>query len=390
MPRNGSGTMSRTNSRFSGSTVWQSDYNATQKIDYQGHDAHDNDLATEITDSLSRSGKGAMLANLDFGNFKAVNMAAPTARTDGVNLAALQDGAFTWLGTTAGTGTAYTASSTPSFASYAVGQTFRFIAHTANTGGATLNINSVGAVPIRKDDATTVLSANDIPASSIVTVVYDTTSTPHFRLIAINQNTWVRGNTFGSPDAATNLRSNGTNKWVIDTSGVLTGQNGNNIVNCSSSGQNLILESGSAALCRVSGGNSLNFSAGGADRLVLTAGALTYSDSRLDIEASTSGLILTIGNEADNLITFGATGGITIKSNPMGIATGSNITLDCNGSSLSSGIQLQKGGFTCLGIRGDGDLYLDLQTVAATAGAIAEYLVIDVNGTTRKIALYAV
>src|SRR3977135_4501035 len=40
------------------------------------------DLATELTDSVDRSGKGAMLADLAMGGFKITNVGPPSASTD--------------------------------------------------------------------------------------------------------------------------------------------------------------------------------------------------------------------------------------------------------------------------------------------------------------------
>lgn len=58
---------------------------------------------------------------------------------------------------------------------YVTGQTFKFKANTANTGAATLNVNSLGAKTIKKD-VTTDLATGDILANQIVTVIYDGTN----------------------------------------------------------------------------------------------------------------------------------------------------------------------------------------------------------------------
>lgn len=70
---------------------------------------------------------------------------------------------------------AYTITLSTAPNAYAVGQTFRFKANTANTGAATLNVNSLGAKTIVKGVNTT-LSNGDIAASQIVTVTYDGTN----------------------------------------------------------------------------------------------------------------------------------------------------------------------------------------------------------------------
>lgn len=63
----------------------------------------------------------------------------------------------------------------PNFGAYFVGMTIMFKANTANTGAATLNVNALGAITIKKlrDQD---LSTGDIEASQWVIVVYDGTN----------------------------------------------------------------------------------------------------------------------------------------------------------------------------------------------------------------------
>ncbi len=68
----------------------------------------------------------------------------------------------------------YVITLTPAPAAYAEGQVFHFKANTANTGAATLNVNSLGAANILKHNDQT-LDTGDIEAGQIVTVVYDGT-----------------------------------------------------------------------------------------------------------------------------------------------------------------------------------------------------------------------
>jgi hypothetical protein len=74
-----------------------------------------------------------------------------------------------------GASDAYAVTLTPVPTSYVTGMIIRFKANSANTGAATLNVNSLGAKTIKKS-VTTDLSDNDILASQIVTVVYDGTN----------------------------------------------------------------------------------------------------------------------------------------------------------------------------------------------------------------------
>lgn len=63
----------------------------------------------------------------------------------------------------------------PAPTAYAIGQTFRFKAATANTGGATLNVNGLGAKAIVRGVNTT-LADGDIAANMLCTVMYDGTN----------------------------------------------------------------------------------------------------------------------------------------------------------------------------------------------------------------------
>jgi hypothetical protein len=66
-----------------------------------------------------------------------------------------------------------TLTSAPS--AYVVGQLFHFKANTANTGAATLNVNSLGAKTIKKLHDQD-LADNDIEAGQMVIVAYDGTN----------------------------------------------------------------------------------------------------------------------------------------------------------------------------------------------------------------------
>jgi hypothetical protein len=114
------------------------------------------------------------------GNFRHTGVADGVARTDYAALGQTQNGAFLWGGTAGGTANAATISLNPPLAAYAAGQAFRFISSAANTSSVTLNVNGVGAVALNKGDGTVALSAGDLPASAMVTVVHDGT---RFRLI---------------------------------------------------------------------------------------------------------------------------------------------------------------------------------------------------------------
>lgn len=85
-------------------------------------------------------------------------------------------------GVDAGTTDAYAVSLTPNLTSYAAGESFNIFCNTANTGAATLNIDSLGAKSITFPDGSA-LTDNFIAAGSIIHVVYDGT-----KFLLISQN----------------------------------------------------------------------------------------------------------------------------------------------------------------------------------------------------------
>jgi hypothetical protein len=69
----------------------------------------------------------------------------------------------------------YAITLSPALAAYTAGQVFRFKAATANTGAATLNVNSLGAKSILRPDGSA-LADGDIAANQLVQVIYDGTN----------------------------------------------------------------------------------------------------------------------------------------------------------------------------------------------------------------------
>lgn len=72
----------------------------------------------------------------------------------------------------AGSNDTYACNLSPAIGSYAAGTHYRFKANTANTGAATINLNSIGALTIKKNHDQD-LADNDIEVGSIVECIYD-------------------------------------------------------------------------------------------------------------------------------------------------------------------------------------------------------------------------
>lgn len=81
-------------------------------------------------------------------------------------------------GSDAGSTDAYAYTPSPAPAAYVTGAHYRFKANTANTGAATVNVNSLGAKTIKKmaGAITTDLADNDIRAGQWVDLIYDGTN----------------------------------------------------------------------------------------------------------------------------------------------------------------------------------------------------------------------
>ena len=193
MARNGSGTytLPAGNPVVTGTTISSTWANNTL-----------NDLGNAMTASLAYDGQTIPVANLPMGSFIHTGVGNATVRTNYASAGQVQDSTLTYLTSVSGTDT-ITATAPVSMNAYAAGQTFRFIAAGANTTtSVTLNINSIGAKNITKN-GTTALAVGDIPASSVVVVVYDGTQfqlttlptyTPTITLSS--NNTWTGKQTF--------------------------------------------------------------------------------------------------------------------------------------------------------------------------------------------------
>lgn len=167
-----------------------------------------SDVATALTDCVTRDGQSPPTANVPMGGFQITGLANGTTRGAAVNAGQVQDGGLTTLGSVAGTDT-ITAASAPLITAYVAGQTFDFIAAGANTTNAvTLNINSLGAKSVTEYGAIA-LAPGDIQAGQSVRVRYDgtqfqvisgitPTASASFRNKLINGNfdNWQRGTSF--------------------------------------------------------------------------------------------------------------------------------------------------------------------------------------------------
>lgn len=103
--------------------------------------------------------------------------------TAGPSKSGIQNSSYTYAAD-AEASDAYAITVSPAPSAYAAGQRFLFKANTANTGAASLNVNSLGAKTIKKHTDQD-LATGDIEAGSVVEVVYDGTNFQAVSFLAV-------------------------------------------------------------------------------------------------------------------------------------------------------------------------------------------------------------
>jgi hypothetical protein len=98
----------------------------------------------------------------------------PTAGDHAVNAGNVQSGALIYAGS-AGSGGNYTVTLTPTPGAYTAGMIVNLVANHSNTGAATLNVNSLGDISIKKG-VTNDLDAGDIASGQAVSLMFDGTN----------------------------------------------------------------------------------------------------------------------------------------------------------------------------------------------------------------------
>lgn len=172
---NGSGVFTRTNGTNSGANLWENDRDAGIKITAENHDNQDQDLADGIQNCLTKDGQNFPTADLPLNNQKHTGVGAATAATHYARTDQVQNGAFMWGGTAAGTADAITFNLTPTLTAYTTGLTVRFLASgTTTVTNPTININAAGAKTVKDQDGNA-LSVGDIASGTVYEAVYDGT-----------------------------------------------------------------------------------------------------------------------------------------------------------------------------------------------------------------------
>lgn len=166
MPRNGAGTytLPAGNPVIPNTTISSSVQNTTM-----------SDVASAITQSIAKDGQTVATANLPMGGFKHTNVASAAQANEYATLGQLQTSVAAYLVGVSG-GDIITANGSPPVTAYQTGSNYRFKAVATNTTtNVTINIDSVGAIPLRRNDGQPV-SIGGITNGEIVEFTYDGTN----------------------------------------------------------------------------------------------------------------------------------------------------------------------------------------------------------------------
>lgn len=112
-----------------------------------------SDIASALTQSISKDGQTTPTANLSMGNFRLISLAAGTNRTDAINVGQVQDNTPAVLSSIAGTGDAITAATAPAIVSYATDSKFVYTPTSTNTlTNPTIAIDGLAAKTITQSN----------------------------------------------------------------------------------------------------------------------------------------------------------------------------------------------------------------------------------------------
>ena len=282
----GAGNFNRTHN-------WVNDKNAGTKITASRFDAENDDFASAFGMCLVKDGQQNPNANLPMATFKHTGVGVASSRTEYVDGATYQDGAFIWAGKASGT-SAITCDLNPSITAYADGLRVGFIAVGNNASAVTLNVNGVSAASFTKGKDTA-LDADDIVSGRATWATY--VSGVGFQIIEPRGSTFVTLTTTGLA-TLNNILCSGS--AVFTSSLNVTGPT-NFTGDATVSGKAVFASAVSVAGVFIHADNTYPASAGAANQTILTdgAGALSFADP-IYSPGHITGLTMSNGTDATN------------------------------------------------------------------------------------------
>lgn len=258
MARDGSGTYNRAVSPYQSGTVISSTTVNTEM----------NDVASALTQSLSKDGQTTPTADLPMGGQKHTNVGNASARSHYAATGQAQDDSFIWCGTAGGSANALTLAPTPAITSYAAGQRFRFVAASNNSSTTTVAVSGLAAKNIFLSAA---CQGGEIVSGDLYEILYDGTQ---FQLIPLER-TDTQPLVVGGTDATKRARLE-VDGLTTATTRVLTVQDANGTLaytsefayaNLAGTSGRLVLPRGYISGCEISNNsgdanNDIDFAAG--------------------------------------------------------------------------------------------------------------------------------
>ena len=173
MPRDGSGTYSRTDGVRNGPNVFDEQRVQVETINSTLLDFEANDMADALTASLPRNGEAAMTGNLPMGGNRIVELGVAEEDTDAPTYRQVIDLTIPFVpaeSVSGGDAIALVPSAT--IQTYANGRGYRFFAPQKNTGPMTLSVSGLSPIDMRRSDGSE-FAADDVVAARYIEAIYN-------------------------------------------------------------------------------------------------------------------------------------------------------------------------------------------------------------------------
>jgi hypothetical protein len=193
---------------------WVTDKINSVPITASRMDSEMDGMATGLSNCITKDGQTTITANIPFNSKKITGLAVGTARTDSISLGQVQDGTYTYMGTTGGAADAYTLTPSPAITAYVA--TMRFYAKIAATNATTTPYLQISAIGTPASDA--VIKKLAVDKSEVAVVAGDMVANGIYQFQRNSANTaWILLNP-ENQIATGYLDSNLINNLAITTS----------------------------------------------------------------------------------------------------------------------------------------------------------------------------
>jgi hypothetical protein len=212
MAFNGTGTFNRIYN-------WVTDKTNSVPITASRMDAEMDGMATGLSTCITKDGQTTITANIPMNSKKFTGLTTGNARTDSISLGQVQDGQFTYLGTSGGSADAYTLSPTPAITAYVA--TMQYTAKIAATNTTTTPYLQISGIGTPASDA--VIKKLDSSKSEIAVEASDMLANGIYKFQRNSANTaWILLNPEKNPSSTINKLVLSTISTLTISSGIVT------------------------------------------------------------------------------------------------------------------------------------------------------------------------